>query len=296
MHQSNLSLLQAFSDYISKDLAALTNSLIDVNKVLVTITKSFSEEQIEDEFWKQHLEILLVKYTFHSFTLLEVINGTETKDCDDEILSFPDMPSIRILLRALIENYLTIYYLIFEPKNSAEGEFRFYLYQLSGLNARQKFIVQTAENAQQLKDEKDECGKLENLIENNRYFKSLKGSIRKDILKRKNARIYGWEKMIENSDLHAESITQTWKLFSNTAHSELLGTIQLRDYILQPQYINSAICSDIFIAIRLTSSLITNLKDNYFNAQKIFNQLSNDKITKLQLWTQLARQKNDNVT
>ena len=262
--------------YMNKDVDYLTSSLTELNKLLVSLTKHLHEEEIEQEFWKQHFEILLAKYSFASFSLIKLLDGTKTKDLDDNEFKFYDIPSIRILIRAIIENYLTINYLFFSPKDNDEGEFRFYLYQMSGLASRQKFSVSEQEHIDQKNEEKQEIDKLEVLIQNNNYFKSLPPKDQKEILGRKSAREFGWEKMIENSDLVSDTFVQMWKLFSNTAHSELIGAIQFRDYIFKPEFVNNAICVEIFLAIQLTSSLISNFEFHYPTTIKIFDKLSNE--------------------
>lgn len=281
--------------YMNKDVDYLTSSLTELNKLLISLTKHLYEEEIEQEFWKQHFEILLAKYSFTSFSLIKLLEGTKTRDIDNNEFEFYDIPSIRILIRALIENYLTINYLFFSPKNNEEGEFRFYLYQMSGLASRQKFTVSEQKHTEQKNEEKQEIDKLIILIQNNNYFKNLSIKEQKDILGKKSAREFGWERMIENSDLVSETFVQMWKLFSNTAHSELIGAIQFRDCIFNPEFVNSAICVEIFLAIQLTSSLISNFEQHYPTTNKIFSSITIEFSEDIKVWTKLARERNGSL-
>lgn len=272
------------------DLKELHKRFEETNKIIVSLTESLYDEKVKLEFWKENIEILLVKYSFHSFTLSKILNGTEVSNIDNKLTKFRDLPTIRVLIRALIENYLTIYYLTFEPKNNSIGEFRYYLYKMSGLNSRQKSEVVTKEHIEQKENEKIEIENLITLISDNSYFKNLNKNEQKEILRKKSARNLTWEKMIETSDLVSERVFPIWKLFSNTAHSELLGSIQFKSYIKATKdMLDEDICNDIMFLIMLNSVLILNIKNNIPKTNIVFEKLSNELIVEINFWNKLIK-------
>jgi hypothetical protein len=274
----------------NSDLKELHKRFDETNKLIVSLTDSLYDEKVKLEFWKENIEILLVKYSFHTFTLSKILNGTEVSNLENIHTKFRDLPTIRILIRALIENYLTIYYLTFEPENNSIGEFRYYLYKMSGLNSRQKSEVISEEHIKQKENEKIEIENLIALISNNSYFKSLKINEQKEILRKKRARNLTWEKMIEISDLVSERVLPIWKLFSNTAHSELLGSIQFKGYInANKNVLDDEICNDIMLVLMLNSVLILNIKNNIPKTNIAFEKISNELKVELNFWNKLIK-------
>jgi hypothetical protein len=275
---------------LNSDLKELHKRFDETNKLIVSLTDSLYDEKVKLEFWKENVEILLVKYSFHSFTLSKILNGTEVSNIENKQTIFRDLPTIRILIRALIENYLTIYYLTFEPQNNSIGEFRYYLYKMSGLNSRQKSEVVTEEHIKQKENEKIEIENLIALISDNSYFQSLNIKEQKEIIRKKSARNLTWEKMIEISDLVSERVFPIWKLFSNTAHSELLGSMQFKGYIkANKKVLDDEICNDIMLVLMLNSVLILNIKNNIPKTNIVFEKISNELKVELDFWNKLIK-------
>lgn len=293
MTNAEIAKLTVARDFYEENIPSLINSLIATNKLIVRLTNSFYEDKVQIEYWKEHIEILLLKYSFHCSSFVKLLDGTTIIDNNGEEITFQDIPTLQIILRAAIENYLTINYLYFEPKNNDEGEFRYYLYQISGLNARQKFSFTNEEHIQKQMSEKLVMDQIISKLKENNHFKSLSLQVQKDILKRKSARIDGWEKMIEKSDLKGEMFASIWKLFSNTAHSEALGATQFKEYMIsEKKHLQSEIARNIFCFIIMNASLITKIKDNYPFTQKTFNDIPFDFNTQIEFWKNVAQNKN----
>lgn len=279
-----------YIDYTSKNIPSLQNNLIETNKLIVSLSNSFYDDKVKLENWKQHMEILLLKYSFHSSTLISLLKGTTVTNLENNEIHFPDVCSIRIILRSIIENYLIIKHLFFDPKNSDEGEFRFYLYEWSGLISRQRLEVNAEEFKTKVEIEKAEINKLELAIRENKYFQTLEEKKQKEIIGKKHAKEFSWEKLLENSDITSHFLKPMWKLFSNTAHSELLGAIQFKGFIKsKSDDLQNEISLNLFAATLINASLITNIKENYPNTEKMFDSLSIELKTKITMWTNLAR-------
>jgi hypothetical protein len=290
MEEKNEILIKLLFDYTNKNIPSLTENLIETNKLIVTLTNSFYTDKVQFENWKQHLEILLLKYSFHSSTLILLTKGTTALDYQNNEMTFPDIPSIRIILRSIIENYLIVKHLFFDPKSNEEGEFRFYLYEWSGLLSRQKLGIAPDAYKKEAENDKLEIERLEKLIRENIYFQSLSQKVQKDIIGKKNAKEFSWEKLLENTDMKSDLLKPMWKLFSNTAHSELLGAIQFKGYIKsKDDDLENEISLNLFSATLINASLIMSIKENYPNTKSIFENLTLEFNTKLEMWIKLAR-------
>ena len=63
------------------------------------------------------------------------------------------MSSLYLIYRAQIECYLMLHYINLSLSNDDEGEFRYSMYQISGLNERQNYIVSEPDFKQKQKSE-----------------------------------------------------------------------------------------------------------------------------------------------
>lgn len=277
--------------YSDCDLKKLEEKYVDTNKLIVSLTENIFDKKNELIFWKENLEILLVKYSFHSFSLVELLNGTIVSNYINVKRTFRDLPTIRLIIRALIENYLTIYYLTFEPQNNDIGEFRYYQYQLSGLYSRQNSDAFEDEHKKKKEIEKKEIESLVNLIKNNKYYKSLEIKEQKSLLSRKNARnSFTWEKMIEISDLKKEMVFPLWRLFSNTAHSELIGSLQFMEYIQSDKkLLDEELRHNLTLLIMLNSTLILNIKKHIPKANVVFYENQQTLNIEIDFWNKLIK-------
>ncbi|MBI1228335.1 MAG: hypothetical protein GC192_24080 [Bacteroidetes bacterium] len=198
-------------------------------------------------------------------------------------------------MRAIVENYLTIYYLNVMPSSNEEGEFRYYLYQMSGLNNRQK-LGEPDKIEYKLKKEKEKQSieDLEERIKKNSYFSSLPEPERKRLLKEKPARQFKWEKLIDISPLNNQFFKTTWKLNSNIAHSEFLGILQFKDVILSKKLstLQNLVKLEIQFGCFVTAVLILDLIKLYKAAELVFNTLPSDLITKIRFFSMAGKKQN----
>lgn len=283
--------LKLYNELNNRNIDSLLNDLIETNKVIISLNDSFYLDKIEIPIWKQHLEILLLKYSFHSFSLVKLLEGTTVTDFYNVEKKFPDIPSIRIILRSIIENYLIIKHLFFDPKNDCEGEFRYYLYEWSGLIARQRLNIHAEEYRLKSEQEKKQIKEIEMLIGENLYFKSLDSKIQKEILRSKKAKEYSWDNLLDDSGI--DFIKPIWKLYSNTAHSEFLGAIQFRGYLKSTSDdLENEIWTNISSALQINTVLISTIKEKFPNTKSIFDNFTLELSTKIKLWYNVAKNKN----
>lgn len=189
---------------------------------------------VELEKYYSYFEVLILKYQMKSISLMNLLNGSKY-----EKLNFIDIPSLFILLRGLIENYLMFNYLYIQPSSIKETYFRTLIYQRSGLKNRQRYSAIPNNNTILIK-EAIEIEKLTALIEKNPFYQNLNANTRKRI--KIKATISNYIEIMESTKLKDTNFTTFWKLCSNFAHSEYISGMQIRSI-----YIDKSNPNDLFL-------------------------------------------------
>jgi len=220
---------------VLKDINGYLNFYKKYIDVLLDITNSLSESQEQMPYYKVKIEMLLVKYCISCKSLLKLLEGTDLDSKFFQDLTLIDIPSIHIISRSLIENFLTIFYLFIE-KNDNEDivAYRNWIYELSSLAKRQKFSnnsILDKKGKKKIEQEATIIKILREKIEENKEFQLLTSSEKNKILKAKPHRIpskiYTWTKLFDVSKLNNLLFKGYWDIYSNYAHSEFLSIMHL---------------------------------------------------------------------
>ena len=188
---------------------------------------------IKLEKWYSYFEMLLFQYQMKSISLSNLLNGSKYQH-----INFIDVPSLFILLRGLIENYLMFYYLYKQPTSKDEIRFRLLIYQRSGLLNRQKYSAIPHDNPI-LKEESEEIEKLTVLINKHPMYYKLNSKIKNRI--KTKATLFNFFEIIKSSKLSSKNFSTFWQLCSNFAHSEYISGMQMRSV-----YIDKLQSNDLF--------------------------------------------------
>jgi hypothetical protein len=265
------------------------NSLLgDFHKfisILSTLTNTFYEKKIVLENWKIHLETHLVKFILCSYSLAYLLEGTPIKN---KSVKFPDLPTIYLLRRSQIENYLMFYYLYIQPESQEEAEFKYFLFEASGLHNRQQYYVSTPENLKKRKVEKTKLDEWITNIQRNTYFQKITSEKKKKLLKQITAKTLTWTELIECSHLRSELFLSKWKLYSNHAHSEMIGLIQLKEFIQKPETIEQNIKDTLREAILPVCIIIKDLTKMNPILRDEFEKLEPHLINKINFWDKIG--------
>lgn len=243
--------------------------------ILGFLANTMFEKKIKDNPYKYYSETLAFKFIYQSLNLNSLLRGTHftSKIFGIDHILF-DISSSYIMQRALFENYLTFVYLYVQPKDEDERLCKWLIYKISGLNSRQDFKSNFIEYQEKIAKEKQEIEESLHDLKTNKYFLSLSINIQKEVLKKKNARLFGWQKLFESSELRSEMFVKAWKLYSNYAHSEYLSLIQFKDYKQQDESLLSMKNLLSLIALVLTTVFIKDITKLYPEINHNFNKLS----------------------
>ena len=169
-------------------------------------------------------EGLALKLFSHSASAFCLSRGTTIPSTKT---SFFDPASIHVLTRAILETFLTFYYVFLAPKTNQMRDFRYWAWQLGGFCERQKFPVHSPEGKEKQKREKQNIKELQDNLKSNQVFQSLKEKQQDKTLTGR-WRQKSWRKIALDAgfnELHASAI---YSYLCEYAHSGSLSTLQIR--------------------------------------------------------------------
>ena len=255
-------------------------------------TDNLHDAKVQLPPYRSYLEVQLMKIGLNCSSLLSLFEGSSLFiPSSKKEVKFHDIASIFILQRSLIETYLTFFYLNFQSNNLDQSQFRFHLYELSGLNRRQQFPANGTEHQGKKTKEQIDIQKIEASIRANSYFNTLDLKKQNRLLSQKPAREFNsWVELIDQSPIGGNGEFKTlWRLYSNFAHSEMLGMIQLKSYFKNRSQQNQALFTTLKISCLIMANVIEHLKVNFKSIQIFCNGLPSKDCLLVELWVELAK-------
>ena len=117
-------ILKSFLQYKFRDKKNTIKDLKEFIWVLNHLTNCLHEYKTKIKSYQVNLEVLLVKAGFHGSTIAQLFDGSDIITHKKRVVRFPDISSIYVLVRGLIENYFMLYYLNFDITSDEQGIFR----------------------------------------------------------------------------------------------------------------------------------------------------------------------------
>jgi len=287
--------LKILQDNLTTNFQSLVKDYREVTWAQERVHYSLFESKYKPKLWQEHLELLSARFAFLNYSLCQLVEGTEVSDIRDRKnkKKVIDITGIYLLIRGVIETYLTIYYLNFETKDDEQNSFRNDLYKYSGLSRRQEFIIFGEEGKKKLQTEKIAIQQLKESILENSYFKSLPTNKRKRLLEKNEAREYSWYDLIKSRGIVSMNFLTLWKLLSNHAHSEYLGTMQLNSYVSNPMDNLPGIYNFVSQPLTLVALYIDDLTTHFTAPRLVYNTLEKDLRTKIEVFQQIVKSKDN---
>ncbi len=168
---------------------------------------------------------LATKLFFHCSSIYCLRQGTKAPVPKPKGAFFFDFVSIVILARAVIETYLTMFEVFFEPTTEDDKEFRHALWLLSGFILREKYAPSTSEFQKEFDESRVQIREMRERIKTTQVFKSLTQKQQKDILKGKRRRT--WDQVVKNAGFGERTIRQIYAFQSSYVHADGLSGTQI---------------------------------------------------------------------
>ena len=275
-----------------------TIDLVETGKKLVSILgeimESLADAKVKVTKYEKNIEPLTHRYIILSFSFLNLINGTPIDLFGVKRLWY-DYSGTRVLLRSIIENYLTFDHLVVQTKDKEEMDFRLKIYEVQGYLNRRKIIPLISKEVEQLEDEKQIILQLINEIRDSKYFTSLfKGKqtkIEKIETSLKSESIFSWSEMFNNSLIKNSSTEMFWFNLSNHTHSEFIGINQVQYMTQNNNPTEIEIDQRLLLRINLGLSclFIQNLISKYKSAEIVFNSKHLKYKEETDFWAEIAK-------
>ncbi len=175
-------------------------------------------------------EGLAKKFFSHTISILYIYRGVNISDLPLPIISFPDPPSVNVLVRAAFETFLVFYYIFIDSIDTDEINLRYQSWELSGLYQRQGFPATQDENIEKLEEEKILIEKLEQKIKANSHFHSFSRKRREkyfDNIKKTNWRLKGWSEIARSAGLSELNSRIMYSYLCEHSHSGNISATQV---------------------------------------------------------------------
>lgn len=260
--------------------------------ILIKLVDSLQGSKTNSQDWLYYANILTNKFIYHSTSLLSLFKGVKSKHFSTNSIELIDISSIYILLRTIIENYLTFYYLYVQPESKTEIEFKFNLYKLSGLIRRQKLIPRSPGTIEKKEKESKEIEVILQEIKNNLYFLSLNEKRQNSIIKNPQPRLYSWNDIMISSEINNDFIVHLWSMCSNYAHSEYWSLIQINDFSKESNNFTLEISITVFIM--LISIMINDFNKVFTDEGYNLIPLQENELAFINYFNSIAKNKNEN--
>jgi hypothetical protein len=261
--------------------------------ILGDLSQSLADARIKTDEWKYYSDTLIHKLIFTSNSIISLSRGNDLQSFRPQgfKLRVIDYPSLFVLTRSLIENYLTLCYIYNNNLSTEERLFRFKLWQISGLMTRQNF--QDPDNLFDAEKKASESKIIEQIfseIEKMEEFKSLDKRKLQNLKKHGVPRIKSWHDLINESNLKQPIFSKKYSFFSEYAHSEFLSILQISQASLNEEVQSRSENVPMVIStVRMIVSLcIRYYIRNYKCAELIFNTLPVSHATAILLWCKIA--------
>lgn len=238
-------------DFLVKTFEKLINALEEKNKV--------------DQRWFIFGSKIGKKCLTHTITLHHLISHEIYFGSGKEKVRFIDQGSLFSLIRVQLECYAVFYHLLVDRCHIEERMVRFHLWQLDGMNTRQRYTRADNDPVENLEFEKAEIERIETRIKEINFFKSLPEDVQKDLIKYriwkftsaslqnkdKNKRKISIDKMVENTGIKNNNTFENWYSYSSThVHTDFWSVVQC-DTLTDDQKITTE-----YIALMMSSFIL----------------------------------------
>jgi len=172
-------------------------------------------------------EPLAKKAIWHIISALSLFNGTKLILTDNSYTKSVDFSSMAVLARAAIEAYLTFNYVLIQPENKEDQDFRFFCWDLAGFIERENYPEKNEKTKQLKQSEQQQKQRIIKQLEQNSVFQHLSNYQQKQI-KNGNWRIgKSWTELAKFASLHEATFKTLYSYLCSYSHSGRLSIIQI---------------------------------------------------------------------
>jgi len=277
-------------NYSPKDRTKIIRDIKELQDILILFQSSIPEPHHKINHENYFIKSLMSKYILHAYSILRLLSGTNIKSkIVGKMDTVYDIGSINVLTRAILETYLTFFYLFIHPQNDDEHFFRLDIYKLAGLKSRQRFRPSDDALMKRYNESEIEIEKLVQKIITRKRFNELSHRLRANIENGKQSKIYSWEQLFQIADLNTEFFQMTWVFFSDYSHSEYISLTQIRGLLKDVELSKKKNDTIINILLILTSIYIIDLRIKFNELASSYKNLTEDQKQVIEGYDEIGR-------
>lgn len=178
---------------------------------------------------EQEASVFLHKNVLSAYTLFQIINPrpNEIFPAMANSAVLYDFPSMNVIVRAMFEAYINMYYLLIDPPTEEERNFRLDRWDKHSLTERKKIANSLGSRSSVLIEEEKQILFYENRIKNSSAYKSLSPQKRQSLDNSEKWTSFGTIERANIAGFHKTQAEFLYKFLSNYSHSESYSLMQL---------------------------------------------------------------------
>ncbi len=224
---------EIFKEFNERDLTNhLENYKIFLDS-LINLNETLSEAKVQSQTWEVYGETLTLKFILHANSIYQLyLAPTFPSDQLKRDIRIIDLPSILVLTRSLLENFLMYSHIFVNSKNNDEKEFRFLAWVYSSLLDRQKNRNKRDVLTDEFKKkEKKEIQDYKDQLVNSKYFETLTPKQQNGLIEKGTGKLFrNWTRIIDETQIRdRERWKELYGYLSGFSHSEGLSLAKIRN-------------------------------------------------------------------
>jgi len=257
--------------------------------ILLQLQTYLVQSQIAIPEYKNRISTLATKTILNCNSIIALLQGQVIEsNCLTKVLKVIDVPSIDILVRAQLENFLMFDFIYCQPKNENELIFRYYNWIYSGLKSRSEFYAKSEYAQKKKKSDLQEIIKYRKIISESDYFKNYSEKQQNRLIKIGDPKLFlSWYELMDRSCIHKAQSKQIYRLISAHAHTTGLSIINLDGSNIKYSENHSQGHLAMFISKILLTKFIILFKDRFKVTELKYNTLPSNILTKIEFYSKI---------
>ena len=154
-------LIEAFVDFNQRNLPKQVNDYKEILDVLILLQDHLVKSGVKVPNHIAHIDTLISKVIFHSNTIYHLLKGIDLEIKPEKVkIKIIDIPSLYILLRSQLENFLIFDFIYCQTKSMDETLFRYNNWIYAGYLARRDVPAESEAAKEMKKSDENEIERL----------------------------------------------------------------------------------------------------------------------------------------
>lgn len=285
--------VEAFVDFNKRNLPKQVNDYKELLDVLILLQDYLVKSGFKVPNHIAHIDTLISKIIFHSNTIYHLLNGIDLEIKPEKVKTkILDMPSLYVLLRSQLENFLIFDFIYIQAKSEEETIFRYNNWLYAGYLSRRD-IPAESENAKKMKEsDLKEIERLKIEIQNSKFFKSFSKDQQKTLINKGNDRVFhSWLTIMIAAGFGERTSKSFYKLISAYAHSSSVSIFNFTE--LKAGYTENNDMANLIVSLSkvILSKFIRGFKQKVKVVEFRYNMLNPDLIATIEFYASMLEKK-----